>query len=270
MLDLSRLDFAKGDGLVTVVTQDATTGAVLMVAHADREALEHTLATGEMHYRSRTRGLWHKGATSGNVQRVVSLSPDCDGDAVLARVIPAGPACHTGALSCFAGVLGDRPSSDEGAESGKGGDGEEGRAGERDPGDEGAGRGGGAGGVNAIAALDATIARRAVQGSTASQLPPSAATTEPAGAAPTSYTRRLLEDRNLRLKKLGEEVAELIAACADGDRPRAVQETADVLYHALVALHAVGGSLADVQQVLAHRAASRAAVGEPDSRSAAR
>src|SRR5690348_17798181 len=72
-----------------------------MVAHADREALERTLATGEMHYRSRTRGLWHKGATSGNVQRVVSLAPDCDGDAVLARVMPAGPACHTGAVSCF-------------------------------------------------------------------------------------------------------------------------------------------------------------------------
>ena len=64
MLDLSALDFAKGNGLVTVVTQDAATGAVLMVAHADREAIERTLATGEMHYYSRSRGLWHKGATS--------------------------------------------------------------------------------------------------------------------------------------------------------------------------------------------------------------
>src|SRR5918993_4685653 len=96
MLDLSSLKFP-----VTVVAQDARTGAVLMVAAADREALERTVATGEMHYRSRTRGLWHKGATSGNVQRVVSLSRDCDGDAVLARVAPAGPACHTGASSCF-------------------------------------------------------------------------------------------------------------------------------------------------------------------------
>src|SRR5919106_1791758 len=93
---LPDLDFSKGDGLVTVVAQDARTGAVLMVAHADREALERTVATGEMHYRSRTRGLWHKGATSGNVQRVASLTADCDGDAVLARVIPAGPACHRG------------------------------------------------------------------------------------------------------------------------------------------------------------------------------
>ena len=101
MLDIAALNFEKGAGLVTVVAQDARTGAVLMVAHADREALERTIATGEMHYRSRTRGAWHKGATSGNVQRVVSLSLDCDGDAVLARVVPAGPACHTGSTSCF-------------------------------------------------------------------------------------------------------------------------------------------------------------------------
>src|SRR5207249_3041177 len=87
--------------LVTVVAQDARSGAVLMVAHADREALERTLATGEMHYRSRSRGLWRKGATSGNTQTVVSLGADCDGDAVLARVIPNGPACHTNAPSCF-------------------------------------------------------------------------------------------------------------------------------------------------------------------------
>src|SRR5262245_54248677 len=101
MIDLDALDFAKGGGRVTVVTQDATTGAVLMVAGADREALERTLATGDMHYTSRTRGLWRKGATSGNRQRVVSLAADCDGDAVLARVEPLGPACHTGATSCF-------------------------------------------------------------------------------------------------------------------------------------------------------------------------
>src|SRR5512147_2268896 len=101
MLDLDTLDFAKGGGFVTVVCQDAESLAVLMVARADRDALERTLATGEMHYHSRSRGLWHKGATSGNVQRVVSLAADCDGDAVLALVAPAGPACHTGAVTCF-------------------------------------------------------------------------------------------------------------------------------------------------------------------------
>src|SRR5690348_16060209 len=100
-LDLAKLNFDKGNGLVTVVAQDARSGAVLMVAHADREALEKTMTSGEMHYRSRSRGLWRKGDTSGNTQRVVALLPDCDGDAVLAHVLPAGPACHTGATSCF-------------------------------------------------------------------------------------------------------------------------------------------------------------------------
>lgn len=99
--DPGTLDYSKGNGLVTVVAQDADTGVVLMVAHANRDALERTIATGDMHYTSRTRGLWHKGATSGHVQRVVSLSADCDQDAVLARVRPAGPACHTGTVSCF-------------------------------------------------------------------------------------------------------------------------------------------------------------------------
>ncbi len=105
MLDVTSLDFVKSQGLVTVVTQDARTAEVLMVAHADRAALEKTIASGEMHYHSRTRGLWRKGETSGNVQKVVSLTADCDGDSVLARVIPAGPACHKGMRSCFGSVF---------------------------------------------------------------------------------------------------------------------------------------------------------------------
>jgi phosphoribosyl-ATP pyrophosphohydrolase/phosphoribosyl-AMP cyclohydrolase len=90
------------DGLVPVVIADATTGAVLTLAYANREALEKTLATRSTWLWSRSRNeLWHKGATSGNTQRVVSVSVDCDSDALLYRVIPAGPACHTGAASCF-------------------------------------------------------------------------------------------------------------------------------------------------------------------------
>jgi phosphoribosyl-AMP cyclohydrolase len=82
--------------------QDAATGEVLMVAYADAQALTATLATGEAHFWSRSRHeLWHKGGTSGNVQRVLTASLDCDHDAVLLRVEPAGPACHTGAVSCF-------------------------------------------------------------------------------------------------------------------------------------------------------------------------
>lgn len=89
-------------GLVAVVAQEADSGEVLMLAWADREALERTLETGRAHYWSRSRGaLWQKGETSGHVQQVREVRVDCDGDAVLYRVAQAGPACHTGEGSCF-------------------------------------------------------------------------------------------------------------------------------------------------------------------------
>jgi phosphoribosyl-ATP pyrophosphohydrolase/phosphoribosyl-AMP cyclohydrolase len=89
-------------GLVPVVIQDWTTGEVLTLAYANAEAVAKTRETGELHLWSRSRGeLWHKGATSGNVQRVRALRLDCDGDALLALVEPAGPACHTGERTCF-------------------------------------------------------------------------------------------------------------------------------------------------------------------------
>ena len=90
------------DGLVPVVVQDAADGRVLMVAFADRQAIAATLATGEVHFHSRSRGrLWRKGETSGNVLRLRDLALDCDGDALLATVEPAGPVCHRGTRSCF-------------------------------------------------------------------------------------------------------------------------------------------------------------------------
>src|SRR5258708_19324553 len=98
-LNLDAVRFDKDTKTVVVVAQDAVSGKVLMVANANREALERTIETGEMHYRSRSRGLWRKGATSGNVQKVISLTADCDGDTVLARVVSAGPPCHPGSLS---------------------------------------------------------------------------------------------------------------------------------------------------------------------------
>ncbi len=89
-------------GLVPVVIQDWSTGEVLTLAYANAEAVAKTRETGELHLWSRSRNeLWHKGATSGNTQTVRALRSDCDGDALLAIVEPAGPACHTGARSCF-------------------------------------------------------------------------------------------------------------------------------------------------------------------------
>ncbi|OSZ72741.1 phosphoribosyl-AMP cyclohydrolase [Sphingomonas sp. IBVSS1] len=90
------------DGLLTAVAVDAQSGAVLMVAHMNPDALAATLATGEAHYWSRSRReLWHKGATSGAIQRVVEIRVDCDQDCLLLLVEPAGPACHTGRGNCF-------------------------------------------------------------------------------------------------------------------------------------------------------------------------
>lgn len=182
-------------GLVTVVAQEARTGSVLMVAWANREALERTLETGEMTFWSRSRqALWRKGETSGNTLHVVSLHADCDGDTVLARVRPAGPACHTGERTCFG----------EGA----------------DP---------------TLAGLAETLRRRAAE--------------RPEG----SYTVRLLDDPNLRIKKLGEETAELIQALVQGDGPRATEEAADLVYHTLTALLAAGVEVEEVLEELEGR-----------------
>jgi phosphoribosyl-AMP cyclohydrolase / phosphoribosyl-ATP pyrophosphohydrolase len=188
-------------GLVPVVAQDAHDGRVLMLAWANREALRLSLESGEVHFWSRSRGeLWRKGATSGHTLALVGLYADCDGDALLALVRPAGPACHTGEATCF----------------GEG-------AGPRGPGDD------------ALDRLAAVIDERALSPTEA------------------SYTSRLLADRNLRLKKLGEETAELIVALAtEGDADPA-DEAADLIYHVLVALRARDRSLADVRAVLAAR-----------------
>ena len=108
--DLDTLVF-DARGLLPVVAQDIDSGELLMLAWANREALERTLATGEAHYWSRSRDqLWRKGATSGNTQAIVDVRFDCDGDAVLYRVESAGPACHTGERSCF-----HRPLEDDAA-----------------------------------------------------------------------------------------------------------------------------------------------------------
>jgi len=198
--DLERVRFDAHSRTVPVVVQEAATGQVLMVAWADRAALEATLRTGEMHFYSRSRQeLWRKGATSGNVQRVRQLVLDCDRDTVLALVDPAGPACHTGARSCFEVDSVEREY------------------------------------VSPLRVLWRVIEQRALVG----------------GAG--SYTVRLLGDGNLRVKKLGEEVAELVAALAVGDSVRVRDEAADLLYHLLVALRAVGVGLGEVEAELGRR-----------------
>lgn len=95
-------DFAKGHGLVAAIAQDAASGEVLMLAWMNEEAWQKTLATGEAHYYSRSRKtLWHKGGTSGHVQKVKAVRLDCDNDAVLLLIEQQGAACHEGYRSCF-------------------------------------------------------------------------------------------------------------------------------------------------------------------------
>ncbi len=102
MVAAFRPDFAKGGGLIIAVTVDADGGEVLMVAFMNEEAYDLTLATGRVHYWSRSRNrLWKKGETSGNMQELVELRVDCDGDAVVVRARQFGPACHEGYRSCF-------------------------------------------------------------------------------------------------------------------------------------------------------------------------
>ena len=100
-LDVGKLKY-DARGLIPAVAQDAVTGEVLMLAWMNQESLRRTLASGRATYWSRSRGeLWVKGATSGHVQEVVEVRADCDGDSLLLRVRQTGPACHTGARSCF-------------------------------------------------------------------------------------------------------------------------------------------------------------------------
>jgi phosphoribosyl-ATP pyrophosphohydrolase/phosphoribosyl-AMP cyclohydrolase len=107
-LDISRVDFAKGDGLVPAIVQDADTGAVLMMAYLNKEALEQTLTRKRAVFFSRSKQrLWEKGETTGHTLDVVDVAADCDSDTLLVSARPRGPACHNGTLTCF----GDEPRS---------------------------------------------------------------------------------------------------------------------------------------------------------------
>ena len=108
------------NGLITTVVQDATSKDVLMVAWMNAESLQRTIESGETWFWSRSRQeLWHKGATSGNTQKVIEIRYDCDGDTLLVLVEPAGPACHTGEQTCFYRTLAPSPFQGEGRGEGR-------------------------------------------------------------------------------------------------------------------------------------------------------
>ncbi len=213
------------DGLLPVVVQDDATGAVLTLAYANREALARTLTekTTWLYSRSR-RELWHKGATSGNSQAVASVAFDCDADALLYRVQPAGPACHTGATSCFSQTLmaGDvSAGAPSGAQSH----------------------------ASAVATERATTFEAAV-----AHLRVTIASRRDASPE-TSYTAKLLHDGVDRIgKKIGEEATEVVIAAKNNDPAEIAWEVADLLFHTLVLLEERGVSLDTVGAELLRRA----------------
>lgn len=199
-IDFAQLDFKKGGGLIPAVVQDADTLQVLTLAYMDEAALRETLDSGQATFFSRSRGgRWRKGETSGDFLNVVSVTPDCDGDAVVVKVRPVGNACHLNRVSCF---------------------------GEED-----------APGVGRIARLERTINVRA-------QADPN-----------DSWTARLMAQGPKRAaQKVGEEGVETALAGAAGDEAELASESADLIYHLLVLLHARNMVFQDVLDVLARRA----------------
>ncbi len=223
------------EGLLPVIAQDAASGEVLMLAYADAEAIEATLATRQAHYHSRSRGaLWRKGATSGHVQRVVEVRYDCDEDAVLYRVQQAGPACHTGNRSCFyrslettgAASMGDVPAVSDAALAAA----SDAAAAGADDAEEGVALG------DALALLQSVVAERL------RDLPEG------------SYVRRMHERGvGYVAQKVVEEAGESVVAALEHKNEELVAEAADLLFHLTVLLNERGVKLDDVGGELVKR-----------------
>jgi len=200
-------------GLVPCVMQDSRTGEVLTLAYMNEEALRLTLESREIHLYSRSRDeIWHKGATSGNIQRLRQLRYDCDADALVALVEPAGPACHTGERSCFYRDL--EGTADPAVDA-------PGVEGEPLPTPS-----------EALATLERTLLDRQRE--------------RPDG----SYTVELLDDPSLAGSKVKEEAGEVIKAASSESEERLAEEAADVIYHLSVLLLSRGVSMAEVLQIL--------------------
>jgi phosphoribosyl-ATP pyrophosphohydrolase/phosphoribosyl-AMP cyclohydrolase len=203
-------------GLVPAIVQDANTLEVLTLAYMNQESLERTLAENETWFWSRSRkSLWHKGETSGNKQRVVDVTADCDYDALRVLVVPEGPACHTGAQTCFHNELQER-SKEEGAgtESNKADLGEV---------------------LNSLYNVIESRNRERPEGSY------------------TTYL--LEQGLDKILKKVGEECAETIIAAKNDDQQAVANESADLLYHLLVLFVQRGVTLDEVRSELLSRSA---------------
>jgi phosphoribosyl-ATP pyrophosphohydrolase/phosphoribosyl-AMP cyclohydrolase len=215
LANMNTLDFSKGNGLLVAIAQHALSGEILMVAWMNPEALQQSLSGGEAVFYSRSRArLWHKGETSGNVLQIQDILADCDHDTLLLRVIPQGPACHTGARSCFLTHDATHKSALALAPS-------------------------------FLAKLELIIDQRL------SDVQPSGSD---AVAPTPSYTARLAAQGVRRIaQKVGEEGLEAALAGAAGDHDELRNESADLLFHLLVLLRHQGLSLNEILHTLAAR-----------------
>lgn len=204
------------DGLVPAIVQDGTTNEVLMMAYMNRESLKLSLESGETWFWSRSRQeLWHKGATSGNVQKITSIKYDCDGDTLLVKVKPNGPACHTGEVTCFHNEIVGLPQQTNG---------------------ENAAASPASGRFDVLAELESVIAERERE--------------RPEGA----YTTYLFDKGvDKILKKIGEEASETIIAAKNKDNEELRLEVSDLLYHLLVLLQERKLPLDDIMSELSRR-----------------
>lgn len=205
------------NGLVPAIVQDVDSKEVLTLAYVNRESLGKSVETGQTWFWSRSRAeLWNKGATSGNTQQIISMSYDCDADTLLFVVDPKGPACHTGAESCFfhtVATAGDQATSSETGKTSSQSD-----------------------RFAVLTELEQLIAERYES--------------RPEGA----YTTYLFEKGlDKILKKVGEETAESIIAAKNGDNDELRYEVSDLIYHLLVLLRERGLSLDEIMQELERR-----------------
>ncbi|MEE4580470.1 bifunctional phosphoribosyl-AMP cyclohydrolase/phosphoribosyl-ATP diphosphatase HisIE [Paenibacillus polymyxa] len=199
-------------GLVSAIVQDDATLQLLTLAYMNRESLKLSLESGETWFWSRSRQeLWHKGATSGNTQKISSIQLDCDGDALLVRVIPSGPACHTGATSCFSRDISVPGTAVVAGAGNAGAQVQATRTNAISSASEGR--------FEVLAQLEAIIKEREE--------------TRPEGA----YTTYLFDKGvDKILKKVGEEASETIIAAKNKDNEELRLEVSDLIYHLLVLL----------------------------------
>jgi phosphoribosyl-ATP pyrophosphohydrolase/phosphoribosyl-AMP cyclohydrolase len=202
------------NGLVPAIVQDADTKEVLTLAYVNRESLGKSVETGQTWFWSRSRAeLWNKGATSGNTQQIISMSYDCDADTLLFVVDPKGPACHTGAESCFFRTLATATGQEKSPKSPSQSD-----------------------RFMVLTELEQLIAERYES--------------RPEGAYTTYLFEKGLDKI---LKKVGEETAESIIAAKNGDNDELRYEVSDLIYHLLVLLRERGLSLDEIMQELERR-----------------